>query len=61
MTTKRSATVAFVVGAVAGADAAIQLEPQRGARMRRRNRTRAGELDGARARLDRRLKLSARV
>jgi gas vesicle protein len=60
MTTKRSATVAFVVGAVAGGVAALLLAPQSGAQLRWRIRNGAGELDAARARLDRRLKQSAR-
>ncbi len=50
-TTKGSATVAFVIGAVAGGVAALLLAPQTGAQLRRRIRNGAEELHTAGDRL----------
>ena len=44
MTTKGSATTAFMIGALAGGVAALLLAPQTGAQLRRRIREGAGEL-----------------
>jgi gas vesicle protein len=44
MTTKGSATAAFVIGALAGGVAALLLAPQTGAQLRRRLKNGAGEL-----------------
>jgi gas vesicle protein len=60
MNTKGSATVAFVVGAVAGGVTALLLAPQSGAQLRRRIKNGAGELNTARARLNERLSKAAR-
>lgn len=56
MNTKGSATMAFVVGAVAGGVTALLLAPQSGEQLRRRIKNGAGELNTARARLNERLK-----
>lgn len=60
MNTKGSATMAFVVGAVAGGVTALLLAPQNGQQLRRRIKNGAGELKTARARLTERLDKNAR-
>ena len=60
MNTKGSATVAFVMGAVAGGVTALLLAPQNGEQLRRRLRNGAGELHTARERLNERLKNAVR-
>jgi gas vesicle protein len=59
MNTKKSTTVAFVIGTVAGGVTALLLAPQSGAQLRRRIRNGPGELRAARARLNQRLKQAA--
>jgi gas vesicle protein len=60
MNTKGSATMAFVVGAVAGGVTALLLAPQSGEQLRRRIKKETGELKTARARLSDRLDKATR-
>lgn len=60
MNTKGSATVAFVMGAVAGGVTALLLAPQSGVQLRRRLKNGADELHTARERLNEKLKKAAR-
>jgi gas vesicle protein len=60
MNTKGSATMAFVVGAVAGGVTALLLAPQSGEQLRRKIKKEAGELKTARAKLTDRLDKATR-
>lgn len=52
--------MAFVVGAVAGGVTALLMAPQSGEQLRRRIKSRAGELNKARAKLNERLDKATR-